>query len=86
LIIYKYGKCKIPLVARPQNSYGYPAPFYEATSTGYKNGLDDPLKFRSISDKYLSTKEVDDLPNPMQLSSDYKALDWITPVPSCEDR
>jgi alpha-beta hydrolase superfamily lysophospholipase len=53
-------------------------PFSEAT--GYKNGLDDLLKFRMLSDKYLSTKEVADLLNPMLLYSDYKALDWMTPA------
>jgi pimeloyl-ACP methyl ester carboxylesterase len=47
---------------------------------GYQNGLDDLLKFRMLSDKYLSTKETAELPNPMQLYSDYKALDWMTPA------
>ena len=47
---------------------------------GYKNGLDDMLKFRGLSDKYLTSSEVTELPNPMTLYSDYKALDWISPV------
>jgi pimeloyl-ACP methyl ester carboxylesterase len=53
-------------------------PFSEAT--GYKNGLGDLMKFRMLADKYLTTKEVADLPNPMQLYSDYKVLDWMTPA------
>ncbi len=47
---------------------------------GYQNGLDDLLKFRMLSDKYLSSSEVAELPNPMELYPDYKALDWMTPV------
>jgi len=46
----------------------------------YKNGLNDLLKFRMASDKYLSSKEVAELANPMQLYSDYQALDWMTPA------
>jgi len=53
-------------------------PFSE--EEGYKNGLDGLVKFRMLSDKYLASSEVAELPNPMQLYSDYQALDWMTPV------
>ncbi|MGI4884628.1 MAG: alpha/beta fold hydrolase [Janthinobacterium lividum] len=46
----------------------------------YKNGLDDLLKFRMLSDKYLTSREVAELPNPMELYPDYQALDWMTPA------
>ncbi|QKG55563.1 alpha/beta hydrolase [Hymenobacter sp. BRD128] len=46
----------------------------------YLNGLDDLLKFRMLSDKYLTSSEVAELPNPMTLCPDYQALDWMTPV------
>lgn len=46
----------------------------------YRNGLAGLMQFRMLSDKYLSSKEEVDLPNPMTLYADYEALDWMTPV------
>lgn len=51
-----------------------------AADGSYKNGLDDLLKFRMLSDKYLTSSETAELPNPMGLYPDYKALDWMTPA------
>jgi pimeloyl-ACP methyl ester carboxylesterase len=53
-------------------------PFSE--EEGYTNGLDDLFKFWEFSDKYFIRKEVVPLENPMQLYSDYGALDWMTPA------
>lgn len=46
----------------------------------YRNGLAGLMQFRMLSDKYLTSKEEVELPNPMQLYNDYKVLDWMTPV------
>jgi proline iminopeptidase len=46
---------------------------------GY-DGLDALFKFRGLSDKYLTNKEEVSMENPMQFSTDYQALDWITPA------
>ncbi|WP_055562809.1 alpha/beta fold hydrolase [Hymenobacter sp. AT01-02] len=46
----------------------------------YQNGLAGLMQFRMLSDKYLSSKEEVELPNPMTLYADYQALDWMTPV------
>ena len=53
-------------------------PFSE--KEGYKNGFDDKFKFRMLSGKYLTSKKAVDMPNPIQLYSDYSALDWMTPA------
>jgi pimeloyl-ACP methyl ester carboxylesterase len=53
-------------------------PFSE--KAGYKNGMDDWFKFRMLSEKYLTSRDEVDLPNPMQLYSDYSVLDWMTPA------
>ncbi len=51
-----------------------------AADGSYRNGLDDLLKFRMLSDKYLTSSETAELPNPMGLYPDYQALDWMTPA------
>lgn len=46
----------------------------------YRDGLAGLMQFRMLSAKHLTSKEEVDLPNPMTLYADYKALDWMTPV------
>ena len=52
-------------------------PFSE--QQGYRTGLNGMFSFMMLSDKYLSTSEVPDLPNPAHLYSDYN-FDWMAPV------
>ncbi|RZK92957.1 MAG: alpha/beta hydrolase, partial [Hymenobacter sp.] len=46
----------------------------------YQNGLAGLMQFRMLSDKYLTSSETAELPNPMTLYPDYQALDWMTPA------
>jgi len=47
---------------------------------GYANGFDDLMKFSMLANRYFTSNEVANLPDPTQLYPDYSKLDWMTPV------
>jgi pimeloyl-ACP methyl ester carboxylesterase len=47
---------------------------------GYKNGLNDLMKFWMAGNRYVGNKAVASLPDETQLYADYSKLDWMTPV------